>query len=50
MKLLIARGADLYKQDENGQNALDHSESTLNSHVVEELREAMRANPRLEED
>merc|ERR1712085_184958 len=50
VQLLVQRGADLYKQDENGQNALDHAEATLNSHICEELREAMRANPRKEED
>lgn len=48
--MLVSRGADLYKQDENGQNPLDHAESTLNSHIVEELREAMRKNPKKEED
>ncbi len=50
VRLLVARKADLYKQDENGQNPLDHAESTLNSHIVEELREAMRANPKKEDD
>lgn len=50
VQLLISRGADLYKQDENGQCPLDHAEATLNSHICEELRDAMRANPKKEED
>ena len=50
VKLLIDRKADLYKTDENGQNPLDHAEATLNAHIVEELRAAMRENPKAEED
>jgi len=50
VKLLVARKADLWTQDENCQTALDHAESTLNAHIVEELREAMKANPKMEDD
>lgn len=46
VKLLLSRGADLHKQDENGQRALDHAEGTLNSHVVEALREVLKKNPK----
>lgn len=49
-KLLIDKEADIHKQDENGQTALDHAEGTLNSHVVELFREAMKANPKRDND
>merc|ERR1712202_42929 len=46
-QLLIDKGAELHVQDENGQCALDHAESTLNSHVVEIFREACKVRPRV---
>jgi len=46
VKLLLLRGADIHKQDENGQRALDHAEGTLNSQVVESLREILKKNPK----
>lgn len=44
----IERGADLWVVDEGGQQALDHAEATFNVHIVERLRAAMRANPKVE--
>ncbi|CAK0878740.1 unnamed protein product [Prorocentrum cordatum] len=40
VQVLVNAGAQIHRQDENGQRALDHAEGTLNSHVVEVLREA----------
>merc|ERR1711982_200440 len=42
VQVLINEGAQIHTQDENGQKALDHAEGTLNSHVVEVLREARK--------
>jgi len=50
VKLILNKGADIHKQDENGQRALDHAEGTLNSHVVEVLREALKKNPKPVDD
>merc|ERR1712014_378395 len=49
VQALIAAGALIHTQDENGQKALDHAEGTLNSHVVEVLREASRSQPQPDE-
>jgi ankyrin repeat protein len=45
VQVLINAGAKIHRQDENGQKALDHAEGTLNSHVVEVLREADSKQP-----
>merc|ERR1719262_1734416 len=45
LQVLVAAGAMIHTQDENGQKALDHAEGTLNSHVVEVLREAAKKQP-----
>jgi len=46
---LLDANALIHTQDENGQKALDHAEGTLNSHVVEVLREASKRTPNPEE-
>eukprot|EP00427_Karlodinium_veneficum_P022469 CAMPEP_0169106144 /NCGR_PEP_ID=MMETSP1015-20121227/24180_1 /TAXON_ID=342587 /ORGANISM="Karlodinium micrum, Strain CCMP2283" /LENGTH=410 /DNA_ID=CAMNT_0009167565 /DNA_START=55 /DNA_END=1288 /DNA_ORIENTATION=+ len=49
VQVLINANAQIHTTDENGQKALDHAEGTLNSHIVEVLREASRAQPVPEE-
>lgn len=44
-EVLLAAGAQIHKTDENGQKAIDHAEGTLNSHIVEVLREAAKQQP-----
>jgi len=48
-KLLINHKADLYIQDENGQQPADHAEGTLNAKVVELFRQAMMDTPETDE-
>jgi len=43
LQVLLNAQANIHVQDENGQKALDHAEGTLNSHVVELLREAAKS-------
>lgn len=45
VQVLISTGAQIHSVDENGKKAVDHAEATLNSHVVEELREAAKRQP-----
>lgn len=50
LKVLLDAGATIHTQDENGQKAIDHAEGTLNSHIVELLREASKKQPPLAEE
>ncbi|CAK0800614.1 unnamed protein product [Prorocentrum cordatum] len=45
VEVLLAAGAKVHQQDENGQTALDHAEGTLNSSIVDVLRQASGAQP-----
>ncbi|CAK9050811.1 unnamed protein product [Durusdinium trenchii] len=50
VQALLAHGANVHTTDENGQTAQDHAEGTLNSHVVEVLREAAKTQSKKDEE